>query len=90
MFEIRYTGKFKKDFKTIQKRKYDIGLLKDTIGILSGNKELPVDIGAHKLGGDYIDCWECHIKPNWLLIWRYEFDFNEIWFLRTGSHSDLF
>jgi mRNA interferase YafQ len=90
MYSIHYTGRFKKDYKAIQKRKYDIELLKSTIVSLASNKALPQNYNTHRLSGNYVDCWECHIKPDWLLIWRYEPDYNEIWFLRTGTHSDLF
>jgi mRNA interferase YafQ len=90
MYLIRYTGKFKKDFKVIQKRKYDIALLKVTIDFLSKSEDLPQNFETHKLIGKFTDCWECHLKPDWLLIWRYEPDYNELWLLRTGTHSDLF
>jgi mRNA interferase YafQ len=90
MYSIRYTGKFKKDFKVVEKRKYNLLLLKATIATLANGEELPQNQEAHKLGGNYSDCWECHIKPDWLLIWRYEPDFNELWLMRTGTHSDLF
>jgi mRNA interferase YafQ len=90
MFIIRYTGKFKKDFNVALKRKYDIELLKVAIDRLANNKELPQNYEAHKLSGNFTDCWECHLKPDWLLIWRYETDYNELWLLRTGTHSDLF
>jgi mRNA interferase YafQ len=90
MYTIRYIGKFKKDFKFIQKRKYDVDLLKSAISALANNEELPQNYETHKLTGNYADCWECHLKTDWLLIWRYEPVYNEIWFLRTGTHSDLF
>jgi len=90
MHSIHYTGKFKKDYKAIQKRKYDLQLLKNVIRELAERAELPAKYLPHKLSGKYSDCWECHIKPDWLLIWQVDPELNEIWMIRTGTHSDLF
>ncbi|MFW6310290.1 MAG: type II toxin-antitoxin system YafQ family toxin [Prolixibacteraceae bacterium] len=90
MFRIRYTSRFKKDYKIIQKRKYDLDLLKSTIWLLIDNKSLPKKYNPHKLSGIYADCWECHIRPDWLLIWQVDEKNKEIWLVRTGTHSDLF
>jgi mRNA interferase YafQ len=51
---------------------------------------LPKKFLPHKLSGQYKDNWECHIKPDWLLIWNIDDQANEIWLVRTGTHSDLF
>lgn len=90
MYQINYTSKFKKDFKVISKRKYDLSLLKQIIDQL-------IEIGItqdiyfpHKLNGKYRGNWECHIQPDWLLIWMIDRRNNEIWLIRTGTHSDLF
>lgn len=90
MYKIHFTNKFKKDYKTVQKRKYDLQLLREVTQLLSLNGELPKKYYPHKLSGNYSDCWECHIKPDWLLIWTIDTDKLEIWLTRTGTHSDLF
>ena len=82
------TGRFLKDVKLLKKRKFDIKKLEEIIGLLCEGKELPNRCRAHILSGEWNDCWECHIAPDWLLIYR--FTGNEIHFLRTGTHSDLF
>jgi mRNA interferase YafQ len=90
MFEIHYTTKFKKDYKTIKRREYQLSLLKEVIPRLAETGTLPKKFIPHKLSGQYQDNWECHIKPDWLLIWNIDFENNEIWLVRTGTHSDLF
>jgi mRNA interferase YafQ len=90
MFEIRYTGKFKKDYKVIQKRNYDLSLLKSVIVILAKGENISQDYRPHKLSGNYTNCWECHVKSDWLLIWQINYKYNELWLIRTGTHSDLF
>lgn len=90
MYKIFYTSKFKKDYKTVQKRKYNLELLREVTILLIQNGELPQKYKPHKLSGKYTDCWECHIKPDWLLIWTIDTDNLEIWLTRTGTHSDLF
>jgi len=51
---------------------------------------MPENFHPHKLSGNYKDSWECHIKPDWLLIWNINEKESEIWLVRTGTHSDLF
>jgi mRNA interferase YafQ len=90
MYKIYFTNKFKKDYKTVIKRKYDLQLLREVTQLLSHTGELPKQYYPHKLSGVYSDYWECHIKPDWLLIWTIDHDNLEIWLTRTGTHSDLF
>jgi mRNA interferase YafQ len=90
MYQIHYTTKFKKDFKVIAKRNYDLRLLKQVITVLAETGTVPSKYLPHKLKGKYNDSWECHILPDWLLIWIIDEQNNEIWLIRTGSHSDLF
>jgi mRNA interferase YafQ len=90
MFQINYTTKFKKDFKVISKRKYDLQLLKQIIALLTETGMVPERYNPHKLKGIYNDSMECHILPDWLLIWIIDEQNNEIWLTRTGTHSDLF
>ena len=87
---VRPTSKFQKDLKRIQKRGYDISLLTEIIKKLANGEKLPEKNRDHNLNGDYEGCRECHITPDWLLI--YEIDHGELilYLTRTGSHSDLF
>jgi mRNA interferase YafQ len=64
--------------------------LKDVIRRLAETGTLPKKFLPHKLSGQYKDNWECHIEPDWLLIWNIDDQTNEIWLVRTGTHSDLF
>lgn len=90
MLTIRYETTFRKDFKRIVKRGYDIRLLEEVIEILASGNLLPEKYKDHKLSGDYKDFRECHITPDWLLI--YQINDNELilYLTRTGTHSDLF
>ena len=90
MLTIKYQATFKKDYKRIKKRGYDTRLLENVIGILAEGKTLPEEYKDHGLSGDYKGCRECHISPDWLLI--YEISEKELilYLMRTGSHSDLF
>ena len=85
-----YTGSFKKDFKRIGKRGYNMSLLKTIIDILLEKGELPTKYYPHPLIGNYKGCFECHIKPDWLLIWTIDEVEKIITLHRTGTHSDLF
>ena len=90
MYKIRPTTKFQKDLKRVKRRGYDIALLADVIKILASGNPLPANYKDHALSGNYADCRECHITPDWLLI--YEIDGNDLilYLTRTGTHSDLF
>ena len=88
MLQPIYKKKFEKDYKRIQKRGKDIKKLKDVVNILAQEKPLDKKLLDHALKGEYSDCRECHIEPDWLLI--YTVNNPHIIFLRTGSHADLF
>ena len=88
MLKPEYTTKFKKDLKTVEKRNLDIRLLKDVIRKLCLEESLPSKNKDHNLTGDWSGCRECHISPDWLLI--YQIGKGIIVFERTGTHSDLF
>lgn len=90
MYKVVYTGSFKKDIKRCQKRNLDFSLLKKAVVLLEKNGELPEKYVPHKLTGSYKGFWECHIKPDWLLIWEIDKKTNTLYFVRTGTHSDLF
>lgn len=83
-----YTSKFKKDIKTCKKRNYNLSQLKEVMSYLIDDIPLPVKYRDHILIGNFKGRRECHIAPDWLLI--YKIDQENIIFERTGSHSDLF
>ncbi|MBA4411543.1 MAG: type II toxin-antitoxin system YafQ family toxin [Bacteroidota bacterium] len=80
----------KRDYKIIQKRNYPLNQIVTVFELLENNNDFPEKYHLHKLSGKYNDCWECHIRPDWLLIWRYNEKLKEIELIRTGTHSDLF
>jgi mRNA interferase YafQ len=82
------TSQFKRDVKLAIKRGKKISLLKDIMTKLANNEMLDLKYKDHKLTGNYKDHRECHIEPDWLLIYRVIS--HEIIFERTGTHSDLF
>ena len=90
MYRIVATGKFKKDLKTVMKRGYNMKLMDEVVTMLSNGETLPEKNKDHALVGNYVGKRECHITPDWLLI--YEIDNGELilYLTRTGSHSDLF
>lgn len=90
MLTIKYQTTFKRDYKRIKKRGYDTRLLEKVITILVEGKPLPLEYRDHPLSGDYSGCRECHIAPDWLLV--YEIVERELllYLTRTGTHSDIF
>lgn len=89
-YKIVQTGKFKKDLKLIQKRGYNLSLLANVVDILTSGEQLPEKYRDHNLLGKYINCRECHITPDWLLIYEIENEELILYLTRTGTHSDLF
>jgi mRNA interferase YafQ len=90
MYTITTTNKFDKSLKLCKKRNYDLSLLQVVIDILQKEGKLPQKYKSHKLSGNYQDCWECHIKPDWLLVWKQNDTELILLLLDTGTHSDLF
>lgn len=90
MLRIRYQTAFKKDYKRVKKRGYDIKLLEKTIELLASGENLPPAYKDHILVGDYAGCRECHITPDWLLIYEIKDQELLLYLTRTGTHSDLF
>lgn len=90
MYSIVSSKKFKKDLKVAIKRGYDMRLLDEVVSKLANGETLPDKNRDHALVGNFAGCRECHITPDWLLI--YEIDDGELllYLTRTGSHSDLF
>jgi mRNA interferase YafQ len=90
MLTIRYSSQFRKDYKIIKKRGYDTRLFEEAVGILSVEQSLPSKYRDHALTGDYTGHRECHITPDWLLIYKIQDNQLILELTRTGTHSDLF
>ena len=90
MLEIVPSNQFKKDLKLAKKRGLKIDKLREVINALAEQKKLDDRYRDHGLPGDYKGFRECHVEPDWLLIYRINEDVLELFLFRTGSHSDLF
>ena len=89
MLDITFTKKFKKSAKLQDKRGKNKSKLLKVIELLANEKTLPKKYKDHMLIGNYKDCRECHIEPDWLLIYRIDNE-EELHLIDTGTHSDLF
>lgn len=89
-YQLSFGSKFRRDFKTIKKRGYPIDQIATALEMLENEGKLPEKYRPHKLSGNHVNCWECHLRPDWLLIWECNETLNEIKMIRTGTHSDLF
>jgi len=90
MYEVITTKSFEKDVLMCAKRGLKIDLLYEAIAVLGKFGSLPPSYKSHLLSGKQSGRWECHIKPNWLLIWVKDENLKEITLIATGTHSDLF
>lgn len=90
MLKIVQSNRFTKDLKLLLKRGYDLSELVLVIDLLTKKEKLPDKYKDHSLIGSYNQFRECHIKPDWLLIYHIDDSELELFLLRTGSHSDLF
>jgi mRNA interferase YafQ len=88
MRQVFYSNQFKKDFKRVQKQDLDLSKLKRVIAALEANLPLDNSLKDHALRGNYAGTRECHVEPDWLLIYR--IDGGDLHIIRTGSHSELF
>ncbi len=89
-YTVKLTSRFRKDYKLMGKRNLDISLLDKIIAKLAQGIPLPSSNRDHELTGTYVGHRECHIQPDWLLIYRIENDVLILTLTRTGTHSDLF
>ncbi len=87
---VKPTTRFKKDYKLAMKRGRKIGLLEDVVAALAMGETLPEKNKDHALSGDWEGHRECHIQPDWLLVYRIEDNVLVLTLARTGTHSDLF
>lgn len=90
MYQIEQTNQFKKDIKLAKKRGLEMKLLDEVVTSLVENGTLLPKHKPHRLTGNYKGFWECHIQPDWLLIWEQNEIIRLITLTRTGTHSDLF
>ncbi len=88
--DIVWTNKFKKDYKLAIKRHLNTDLLDDIIRTLARGEELPAKNKDHELSGNWVGHRECHILPDWLLVYRIDNGVLVLTLARTGTHSDLF
>lgn len=89
-YTVKPTTQFKKDYKRAMKRGLKIELLEKMVELLAMGEALPEKNRDHELSGNWDGHRECHIQPDWLLIYRIENDVLVLTLARTGTHSDLF
>ena len=89
-YTVKPTSQFKKDYKQIIKQNLDINKLKSIVTKLANGEKLPDSNHDHSLSGRWAGHRECHIEPDWLLIYRLEKNVLVLTLSRTGSHSELF
>lgn len=90
IYKLILTGRFRKDLKRAKKRGLDITLLNSVVEKLMHGLTLDEKYRDHALKGEYVNFRECHLKPDWLLIYLIEDDILTLTLVTTGSHSDLF
>ena len=89
-YTVKTTAQFKKDLKLAMKRGMKIGLLEEVVATLAMGEALPEKNKDHALSGNWVGHRECHILPDWLLVYLIEDDVLVLTLTRTGTHSDLF
>ncbi len=89
MRRVILTSRFEKDVKRLKRRRYKMEVLSETIRRLANDENLEERFRDHPLRGNYFGTRECHLTPDWLLIYRKAGD-SEIELIRTGAHADLF
>ncbi|WP_195985427.1 type II toxin-antitoxin system YafQ family toxin [Clostridium sp. D33t1_170424_F3] len=89
-YALETTGRFKRDLKLAIKRGYNMALLQTVIDLLCAGTPLAEKYKDHALTGNWINYRECHVTPDWVLIYKVENDILVLTLTRTGSHSDLF
>ena len=90
MLNIVRSNRFIKDLRLAIKRGFKIELLEEVVNKLASQEELPERFHDHPLFGEFKDFRECHIQPDWLLIYSVDDEELELYLFRTGTHSDLF
>ncbi len=90
MYELKISKAFKKSLKRMEKRGYNLSLLAEVVEKLQKGEKLPPKYKNHELTGNHNGNMECHIKPDWLLIYKIEDNILILTLIETGTHSDLF
>ena len=90
MLKSTRTKKFDKSLVLCKKRGYDIELFKQVAKLIINETPLPAKYKAHKLNPHSANRWDCHIKGDWVLVYRFDYKIGEVIFEDTGTHSDLF
>ncbi len=89
-YEVKFTGQFNRDLKLAKKQGKDIDKLFDVISTIAEGGKLDEKYRDHKLNGDYAGCRECHVEPDWLLIYEVMDKVLVLMVYRVGTHSELF
>ena len=89
-YSVNTTRQFDRSLKKCIKRGYDMSKLRTVIEILASGGTLPSNCRPHKLSGEYAHVWECHIAPDWLLLWTMDDEELTLLLVDTGTHSDIF
>lgn len=90
MLDVFYSSRFKKDYRRVKKQGRDVELLLDVVDLLAAEEPLDFRYQDHALAGDYKGHRECHIQPDWLLIYKIDGKQLLLTLTRTGTHSELF
>ena len=90
MLQVRAATSFKKDYKRIKKRHYNLKALETVIDLIATGNPLPAKYRDHTLINDYAGCHECHVEPDWLLVYEIRQSELLLYLLKTGTHSDIF
>lgn len=90
MYDLEYSGQFKKDLKLMNKRGVNLNDFRKVLDYLIIEGQVPISYKPHILSGKYKGVWECHINPDWLLIYDINNSIKLVRLVRTGFHSDLF
>jgi len=90
MYEVKFTTAFKKSYKLMQKRGYNTDALDAVVDVLRQGRKLDAKYRDHGLTGNYTGFRECHIQPDWLLVYLIENNVLILTLVDTGTHSDLF
>ncbi len=89
-FGIKTSKQYDRDVKLAKRRGLDIEKLLEVIMLLRNDEPLPANLHNHLLSGDYKDYWECHVTPDWLLLYEKDTEIRIISLYRTGTHADIF
>ena len=90
IYKVEQSNKFKRELKAIKRRGYSLTLLNDVVDTLAAGKPLSIKNNDHALKGNWKGYRECHVAPDWLLIYKIDAGVLVLTLQRTGTHSDLF